>query len=734
MDNDCDGVVDEELEGADDDEDGYNEDEGDCNDDDDDIHPGAEELADGIDNDCDGLVDEGTDAYDDDDDGYSEQDGDCDDADPFVGPGSSEMCDDQVDNDCDGVVDEECDDEVPTDDDTTEEEGGCECESNIAGSSPRKGVALLLLGVFGLIVRRRRTLARLSVFSTIALVVAATVGLGCQDVNISQAMGHLVVAPTTADFSTVATGTSATVEVTLTNSGGARATISAMELQGRDFEMFTVDEPFTGELARSESVPIPLSFLADADGDYMALLVVTSDASNPELTVEIWGSSRDPGLHVYPSYLDFGITSVGEDEEESLYLTNDGMVDVTVLDISLDPDDAPFAIDLPPAIGDELPGLVAIGVEAEIEVTFEPVTSDPVEAELVISTNDPDNPEIVVPLYGNDCYATFHADYDGDGDGWVTCAGDCDDDNDAVYPGQVEQCDQVDEDCDGIVDEGTDCYDDDGDGWTELEGDCNDGDIIAYPGAEEIQDGIDNNCNGIVDENPLMEDDDGDGYAEGGGDCDDTDPTVYPGAEEICDLIDNDCSPYTDIDEGTDCYDDDNDGWTEDQGDCNDSNQHIYPGAPDIGAGVDWDCDGFLTGTDADGDGYTAAAGDCDDNNPNVNPGAEEVADSQDNDCDGDVDEDTVVFDDDGDGYTEVNGDCNDGDPAVYPTNTEAEDGIDNDCDGWVDEGTDNFDDDGDGYSENGGDCDDASAAMNPGAPDLTENGVDEDCDGVDGE
>jgi len=139
-----------------------------------------------------------------------------------------------------------------------------------------------------------------------------------------------------------------------------------------------------------------------------------------------------------------------------------------------------------------------------------------------------------------------------------------------------------------------------------------------------------------------------------------------------------------------------------------------------------------LTGVDDDGDGYTTEAGDCDDNNANVNPGAEEVADSQDNDCDGDVDENTVVFDDDGDGYSEVNGDCNDGDAAVYPTNVEIEDGIDNDCDGWVDEGTANYDDDGDGYSENGGDCDDTAVSVNPGAPDLTINGVDEDCDGID--
>jgi len=44
------------------------------------------------------------------------------------------------------------------------------------------------------------------------------------------------------------------------------------------------------------------------------------------------------------------------------------------------------------------------------------------------------------------------------------------------------------------------------------------------------------------------------------------------------------------------------------------------------------------------------------------------------------------------------------------------------------------IDDDGDGFSENEGDCDDTNNAIHPGASDTFGNGIDENCDGADGE
>ena len=46
------------------------------------------------------------------------------------------------------------------------------------------------------------------------------------------------------------------------------------------------------------------------------------------------------------------------------------------------------------------------------------------------------------------------ADEDCDGDGWTPNDGDCDDGEDWAFPGNAEVCDGVDNDCDGLTDEG----------------------------------------------------------------------------------------------------------------------------------------------------------------------------------------------------------------------------------------------------------------------------------------
>ncbi len=188
---------------------------------------------------------------------------------------------------------------------------------------------------------------------------------------------------------------------------------------------------------------------------------------------------------------------------------------------------------------------------------------------------------------------------DADGDGYgdnnpasgVTAGNDCDDNNPNRHPGKAESANGIDDDCDGIIDEGTVAYDDDGDGFTENQGDCKDNNASAYPGAAPNDSTT-----------ACMEDADGDGFGDlsppagvtAGTDCKDTNALAYPGA--AYQESSNDCMA-----------DNDGDGFgnsTPSAGvtpgmDCDDYNALVNPGELESANGVDDDCDGLIdeTGT-----------------------------------------------------------------------------------------------------------------------------------------
>jgi hypothetical protein len=205
--------------------------------------------------------------------------------------------------------------------------------------------------------------------------------------------------------------------------------------------------------------------------------------------------------------------------------------------------------------------------------------------------------------------------------------------------------------------------------------------------------------------------------------------------------------------------DEDGDGYAAEADDCNDFDPGINPGAPEIpDNGIDENCDGFdassVTPSDMDDDGIPDSSDHCptipetyngffdDDGCPDevqeVDGDGDGIPDSQDacpaesetfngfEDNDGCPDS-AQPNDADGDGYT-TQADCDDTNRNIHPGAREIPDnGIDEDC-----MAGDLTDVDGDGYTTNNGDCDDYKREINPGAKDIPDNDIDENCDGKD--
>ena len=440
-----------------------------------------------------------------------------------------------------------------------------------------------------------------------------------------------------------------------------------------------------------------------------------------------------------------------------------------------------------------------------------------------IDGDDVDNDEDNCPMISNEAQTDLDDDgvgdaceNDKDGDGSPDPQ-DCAPMDPAIHPGAQEMCDGADNDCSGIADEGypdldadglKNCIDPDDDGDLDPdETDCKPLDSLIHHQANEQCDGVDNDCDGSQDEGLGQ-------LSCGKGQCFHTIQTCVDGVTqncdplagislEECDGVDNDCDGLTDEDlgwakcgagecehtvpncvngepqecdpmagagpESCDGFDNDCDGKVDEElgsvgcgaGACwhtvvacvggVEVQCNPFEGAlPESCDGVDNDCDGVEDeglGTTSCGVGQCLHEVDYCANGKvqtcNQFSGAEpETCDGEDNDCDGLTDEDLgqVTC---GLGVCEHSiAACVANVPQVCDplegAGDEVCDGSDNNCDGVVDDGFPDTDDDGEDDCQDDDDdgdldpdvtdCAPLDGSIGAGLDEICSNDVDDDC------
>ena len=205
------------------------------------------------------------------------------------------------------------------------------------------------------------------------------------------APGSLTANPSSVAFGSVTLGNNKSVGVTVTNSGGTSVTISNAAASGSGFSFTGPTLPVT--LTAGQSASFNAIFTPATAGNANGSLTITSDASNPTLTVPLSGTGVTQGqLSPNPASLSFGNVAVGGSKTLTETLTNSGGTALTISAASAS--GTGFSI-----TGLTLPLTLNAGQSATFNAQFAPSATGAASGSIAITSNG-SNPNLSIALSG----------------------------------------------------------------------------------------------------------------------------------------------------------------------------------------------------------------------------------------------------------------------------------------------------------------------------------------------
>ncbi|NQT35693.1 choice-of-anchor D domain-containing protein, partial [bacterium] len=202
------------------------------------------------------------------------------------------------------------------------------------------------------------------------------------------------------NFEDVGLDLSRELPLTIGNIGNEDLIISEMSIVG---DYFSVDFEDELTIEPDAETDVAVTFTPEERREFEGTLTITSnDEENGVVEVALTGVGVGPVISIHPQELDFGIVGIDLTEELPLTIHNSGLNDLVISSITNETEFFTFQFD-------EEVTLEPDG-RLEIPVTFSPVLGIDYEDTITITSNDPDNETVEVPLSGRGVGALIDTD------------------------------------------------------------------------------------------------------------------------------------------------------------------------------------------------------------------------------------------------------------------------------------------------------------------------------------
>ena len=197
--------------------------------------------------------------------------------------------------------------------------------------------------------------------------------------------------PGSVAFGNVAVGSNGQQTINLTNAGSTGVTISAISASGTGFSVAGLSTPMP--LAAGQSTSFTTKFAPSSAGSAVGNIQITSDASNPTVSVALSGTGVQGNLTANPASINFGSLLVGASGSVSVTLTNSGTGSVAIS--TGNASGTGFSMS-----GLTTPATLNAGQSTSFTAKFSPTASGSATGSISIASNAPGSP-LVIALSGS---------------------------------------------------------------------------------------------------------------------------------------------------------------------------------------------------------------------------------------------------------------------------------------------------------------------------------------------